>query len=176
MVAKKSRNWLPAGWTSQVKVQTNGRKIRYFTNLKTGKKFFTKNQMMRFIQLDGTGRDTPQPMLVVKRSESPDWLPNGWIMEVKSRQSGSAMGRSYKCYIDPSTGFKFYSKPQVSQYLKSIKPSSHSNEQKKKGFPVQSEKKVCECSHIYIYTHQQSADYFVHVTANKFYDFTDPNT
>lgn len=107
MVAKKSRNWLPAGWTSQVKVQTNGRKIR----------------------------------LVVKRNESPDWLPNGWIMEVKSRQSGSAMGRSYKCYIDPSTGFKFYSKPQVSQYLKSIKPSSHSNEQKKKGFPVQSEKK-----------------------------------
>lgn len=57
-----------------------------------------------------------------------------------------------QCYIDPSTGFKFYSKPQVSQYLKSIKPSSHSNEQKKKGFPVQSEKKVCECSHIYIYT------------------------
>ncbi|GAA0138888.1 hypothetical protein LIER_00546 [Lithospermum erythrorhizon] len=48
-----------------------------------------------------------------RTSEQLPWLPPGWITEVKSKKSGA----TYKIYIDSATGSKFYSKPQVLQYL-----------------------------------------------------------
>ncbi|KAM7531242.1 hypothetical protein LguiB_034652 [Lonicera macranthoides] len=49
-------------------------------------------------------------------SNSPDWLPSGWTVEVKVRN----YGRKDKCYIDPASGCKFYSKPEVSRYLETV--------------------------------------------------------
>ncbi|OVA14110.1 Methyl-CpG DNA binding [Macleaya cordata] len=48
---------------------------------------------------------------------SPDCLPKGWTVEIKSRKSGPRTGDKYKCYVAP-TGLRFYSKRQVSDYLK----------------------------------------------------------
>ncbi|KAI8546356.1 hypothetical protein RHMOL_Rhmol07G0110500 [Rhododendron molle] len=50
--------------------------------------------------------------------KSPGWLPAGWKEQVKVTN-----GRKVKCYVEPLTGSKFYSKPQVSEYLKNKKPS-----------------------------------------------------
>ncbi|KAF9617588.1 hypothetical protein IFM89_037400 [Coptis chinensis] len=46
-------------------------------------------------------------------------LPYGWRVELKIRKTGTRVGQKYKCYISPVTGCKFYSKGEVSRYLKS---------------------------------------------------------
>lgn len=32
----------------------------------------------------------------MKANESPEWLPKGWIVELKTHQSGSKMGKKFK--------------------------------------------------------------------------------
>ncbi|KAJ0966717.1 hypothetical protein J5N97_023634 [Dioscorea zingiberensis] len=44
----------------------------------------------------------------------PEWLPDGWIMELRTTRSGS----KYRCYIDPFTGSKFYSGKDALRHLK----------------------------------------------------------
>ncbi|XP_068469229.1 methyl-CpG-binding domain-containing protein 13-like isoform X4 [Phaseolus vulgaris] len=65
-----------------------------------------------------------------KSNEHPEWLPDGWIVESKTRKSGANMGCGYKCYIDP-TGCKFYSKPEVLRYLETVNSNSHSSKKEK---------------------------------------------
>ncbi|KAL3521518.1 hypothetical protein ACH5RR_019667 [Cinchona calisaya] len=45
-----------------------------------------------------------------------DWLPAGWKVQVRVRNSG----KKDKCYVDPSNEHKFYSKPEVLRYLKNV--------------------------------------------------------
>ncbi|XP_076945440.1 uncharacterized protein LOC143616509 [Bidens hawaiensis] len=52
-----------------------------------------------------------------ERTDKDSWLPEGWTVEVKVRQGGSSTGMRYKCYTDPETGQKFFSKPQVLHHL-----------------------------------------------------------
>ncbi|KAI3691769.1 hypothetical protein L6452_31571 [Arctium lappa] len=52
------------------------------------------------------------------------WLPDGWTIEVKTRASGGHTGMKYKCFTDPISGRKFFSKPQVLNYLASKNGSS----------------------------------------------------
>ncbi|XP_052117333.1 methyl-CpG-binding domain-containing protein 13 [Arachis duranensis] len=59
-------------------------------------------------------------LIVEKTFEHPEWLPDGWNVDFKTRKSGSAMGQGYKCYINPH-GKKFYSKLEVLRYLETIK-------------------------------------------------------
>ncbi|KAG6685096.1 hypothetical protein I3842_12G094700 [Carya illinoinensis] len=143
MVARNSPDWLPSGWTVQFKVQKTGRKIRIYTNLETGQKLFSKDDVIHRIKFNSSqgrkplpknrhikmhSRNNPKP-LAVETNENPEWLPKGWNMEVKARNNG--MGAKYKCYIDPLTGCRFYSKPQVFQYLKSVKCSSQTFKKRK---------------------------------------------
>ncbi|GFY97340.1 hypothetical protein Acr_11g0016460 [Actinidia rufa] len=71
------------------------------------------------------GASNPSEMVAGK---SPDWLPAGWTEHVKVND-----GRKVKCYIDPLTGRKFYSKPQVSEYLRTVKDNSSTPQKKKIG-------------------------------------------
>ncbi|ONI07006.1 hypothetical protein PRUPE_5G094800 [Prunus persica] len=138
MVAKSSPDWLPAGWAVQFRVQKTGRKIEFYTNLETGKNFFSKDDVMRHIKMASTNGGNPQPttlhnqhhsekipsQLVVNTTEYPEWLPKGWKVEVRTRKTGVHVGKEYKCYIDPSTECSFYSKPEVFRYLKTVKRKS----------------------------------------------------
>ncbi|XP_044444831.1 uncharacterized protein [Triticum aestivum] len=45
--------------------------------------------------------------------EAPDWLPDGWIMEVQCGDNGTL----YKYFISPVSGAKFRMKPEVLNYL-----------------------------------------------------------
>ncbi|KAL8196232.1 hypothetical protein R6Q57_025232 [Mikania cordata] len=45
------------------------------------------------------------------------WLPVGWTVEDKYRKGGSSTGMKYKMYTDPISGQKFFSKPQVLNFL-----------------------------------------------------------
>ncbi|XP_077241768.1 uncharacterized protein LOC143882194 [Tasmannia lanceolata] len=63
--------------------------------------------------------------------DSPEWLPSGWIMEIKTYKSGSKVGSNYKCYISP-TGCKFYSKVEVFRYIKNGELDSETPKPKKR--------------------------------------------
>ncbi|KAL6986205.1 hypothetical protein U1Q18_019573 [Sarracenia purpurea var. burkii] len=62
----------------------------------------------------------------MEAEDSADWLPTGWTEHVDVKNN-----RKRKCYIDPLTGRRFYSKPQVSEYLKTVKHNSSPSQRKK---------------------------------------------
>ncbi|PNY04952.1 methyl-CpG binding domain protein [Trifolium pratense] len=66
-----------------------------------------------------------------KDNEHPEWLPDGWNVEFRTRKSGPAKGTGYKCYIDPSNTHKFYSKPEVLRHLETTKDSNCSSKKTK---------------------------------------------
>ncbi|KGN50128.1 methyl-CpG-binding domain-containing protein 13 [Cucumis sativus] len=133
MVAKGSPDWLPSGWTVQYKVQKTGRKIRFYTNLENGKSFYYKDDVIGYIKSTQSQKSQPtsrgvktqsgnSPLqLTVKSNEHPEWLPAGWKVESRTRMSGSNVGAVYKCYIDPVTDSRFYSKPEVFRHLRTVK-------------------------------------------------------
>ncbi|KAI5084016.1 hypothetical protein GOP47_0000185 [Adiantum capillus-veneris] len=49
--------------------------------------------------------------------ESPDWLPQGWLTEMKTRASGTSAGCKYKCYVDPVTKRRFRTRKEVFCFL-----------------------------------------------------------
>lgn len=133
MVAKGSPDWLPSGWTVQYKVQKTGRKIRFYTNLETGKSFYYKDDVIGYIKSTQSQKSQPTSrrikthlgnspvQLTLKTNGRPEWLPAGWKVESRTRMSGSNVGAVYKCYIDPVTDNRFYSKPEVFRYLRTVK-------------------------------------------------------
>ncbi|XP_057477927.1 uncharacterized protein LOC130765512 [Actinidia eriantha] len=143
MVAGNSPEWLPAGWNEQFQVK-DGRKMKYYYKKKTGQKFYSKKDVIRYVERGNPCCGTPQQKIKdnktssenkpmppeIETNETPEWLPHGWIMEMKTSNSSSGTGRKYKCYIDQLTGRKFYSKPQVFEYLKTVKPDSRASQQK----------------------------------------------
>ncbi|KAK4558155.1 hypothetical protein RGQ29_007782 [Quercus rubra] len=145
MVARNSSDWLPSGWTVDLKVQKSGREIRSYKNLENGQKFFSKEDVLNYIKSRRSDRGKPQSTnrrikrhskvssktIVVKTNEHPDWLPNDWNVEVRTRHSGSKIGAKYKCYIDPLAGCRFYSKPEVLRYLKTIKRKTSTSKKRK---------------------------------------------
>ncbi|KAF3451212.1 hypothetical protein FNV43_RR07305 [Rhamnella rubrinervis] len=72
----------------------------------------------------------PLQGLVNGKDTNPEWLPNGWKVELKTRKSGLKMEMSTRfgfinlfdlCYVDPLNRRKFYSKPEVFRYLSTVK-------------------------------------------------------
>ncbi|KAH1235587.1 Methyl-CpG-binding domain-containing protein 13 [Glycine max] len=72
-------------------------------------------------QIDSNTKSNSKQQSVEKANEHPDWLPDGWNVEVRTRKSGVHMGSGYKvCYIEPLKGYKFFSKPEVLRYLETL--------------------------------------------------------
>ncbi|TKY60597.1 Methyl-CpG-binding domain-containing protein 13 [Spatholobus suberectus] len=83
-------------------------------------------------QIDSNTKSNSKQQSVEKVNERPEWLPDGWNMEVRTRKSGVHAGSGYKCYIDPLKGYKFFSKPEVLRYLETIKDNSCTSKKGKK--------------------------------------------
>ncbi|KAJ8536758.1 hypothetical protein K7X08_035159 [Anisodus acutangulus] len=68
-----------------------------------------------------------------KKRGFPNWLPDGWKVEVRARKKG----KKEKWYADPSKGLKFCSKADVLRYLSSVdsncSKTSDTKEMEKKG-------------------------------------------
>ncbi|GAB4856890.1 hypothetical protein Ancab_014808 [Ancistrocladus abbreviatus] len=152
MVAENSIDWPPHGWKIQVQVK-NGRKIKSYINKNLGQKLYSKAAVIQCIKTGIINGKRPQPMNghVMKSSgkrssqkanEFPEWLPDGWIMECKTRKSGLKKGTKDKCYIDLSTGRKFYSMREVSRYLETVQHSACSSGKKKDSISEQASGKV----------------------------------
>ncbi|KAL2517075.1 Uncharacterized protein Adt_13322 [Abeliophyllum distichum] len=142
MVARKAPEWLPPGFTEKLKVK-NGRKIKYYCNVATGKEFYSKKDVIGCAKTEEICHDALQTrrnednkssndkigLTSVTANDSTEWLPNGWVMEERPRKSNSHVGSTYKVYINPAAGRKFYSKQAVVRYLKTMEQSSTTAEQ-----------------------------------------------
>lgn len=144
MVSQKTAEELPPGWKEYVKVK-NGRKIKYFTNLATGEKLYSKKGVFRAQSLEISEGNSPAcnpdnesvackskastSQDDVKANDSPEWLPHGWTVESRARRSRLGSGAIYKIYIEPLTGSKFYSKPQVMRYLQGLEDKNDGGRQ-----------------------------------------------
>ncbi|KAJ7944887.1 Methyl-CpG-binding domain protein [Quillaja saponaria] len=152
---------LPAGWIVQNEVQKSGRKIRVYKNVETGLKVFSKDDVIHHLKVRSTYLEKPQKInkqtnrksksnpkqTVQKTIENPEWLPDGWKMELRTRNSGSKVGTRYKCYIETMTGCTFYSKPEVLQYLKTINQRSCCSKKRRGCTDMHYESKVVAAKH-----------------------------
>ncbi|KAJ7521345.1 hypothetical protein O6H91_19G049000 [Diphasiastrum complanatum] len=55
-----------------------------------------------------------RPARIIK---PPDWLPDGWTAEIRTREMGNTAGTKDKYYVDPTTGRRFRSKNEVMEYV-----------------------------------------------------------
>ncbi|GAB2273959.1 hypothetical protein Dimus_008729 [Dionaea muscipula] len=127
MPAEESTDWLPSDWKTKAEVR-HGRKIKFYVNMKSGLKCYSKPAVLRLLKSESIKTERSQsPSVHSKLSsgekddqdwkQTPELLPGSWSMEWKIRKSGPKMGSKYRCYTEPSTGRKFYSKAEVSRYL-----------------------------------------------------------
>ncbi|OVA05924.1 Methyl-CpG DNA binding [Macleaya cordata] len=58
----------------------------------------------------------------IEAPDQPEWLPPGWEMERKTRETGGTAGMIDTIYYDPIKGHKFRSKSEVLHYLKTGTP------------------------------------------------------
>ncbi|KAH9777792.1 hypothetical protein KPL71_007136 [Citrus sinensis] len=126
-MAVKSEERLPTDWTAKFKVEKNGRK--------------TKPVAEENSHDNGHGKrhsENSSTKPVVDENNRPDWLPDGWVVDLKTRKSGSAVGRQYKVYIEPITGCKFFSMPEVLRHLESVK--NRNSECERKTTPTETSK------------------------------------
>ncbi|XP_050227297.1 methyl-CpG-binding domain-containing protein 13-like isoform X2 [Mercurialis annua] len=130
VAAGDSPEALPEGWSVQFSALRSGRKVKCYMNSGTGQKFFSKDDLLRHIKAAKALLDCPQPTnspiqstsennhmnLINHTNENPEWLPHGWITKSKT----NSVGRKYKFYIEPLTGRKFNSKPEVFRHIETV--------------------------------------------------------
>ncbi|XP_074317746.1 uncharacterized protein LOC141653793 isoform X1 [Silene latifolia] len=140
MVSKKDQpqpEWLPAGWKLHVKLK-NHRKYKWYVHPDTHQKFYSKPAVLRYLKhgtVDNNNNNNnnnsqDQQMEPVVANE----LPGGWTVQLRTRNKGRRKGTPYKCYIDPSSGSKFFSMPEVFRYLQSTQNNTGSSGQNERRF------------------------------------------
>ncbi|KAL4188846.1 hypothetical protein AMTRI_Chr08g204080 [Amborella trichopoda] len=72
---------------------------------------------------------------------SPDWLPAGWITEIKVRANGLTAGTKDKYFYDPVSKRKFRSKKEVFSFLETGKLGRYKPKPKSDGAEAQSSEK-----------------------------------
>ncbi|KAJ6817863.1 methyl-CpG-binding domain-containing protein 13 [Iris pallida] len=133
-------DWLPDGWIMEVGVTQAGDTFEYYLSPVSEQKFCTKKEVLSFLiatnddgyasEITSCSGDNGQ--IVIEQVEnSHEWLPPGWLLEIRVLMSGGNAGQKYKCYYDPFTGYRFYSKADVFHFLKSGKFSSPVSKQKR---------------------------------------------
>ncbi|KNA13453.1 hypothetical protein SOVF_116740, partial [Spinacia oleracea] len=140
MVSESNQpDWPPPGWEVKTK-RKDGRKIKFYINSTTRQKFYSKPEVLRYLRDECVGDEKIQPTAELAKKSSGeiethhveendfDWLPTGWVLERRIRKSGVRAGTEYKCYIDPSTDTKCFSKPEVLRYLAGSSGQNHRGE------------------------------------------------
>jgi hypothetical protein len=64
-------------------------------------------------------------------TERPDWLPDGWRLDVRVRTSGATAGTTDRYYIEPTHGHRFRSKKEALYYLQTGEKMKQTGEKTK---------------------------------------------
>ncbi|KAJ6811413.1 methyl-CpG-binding domain-containing protein 13 [Iris pallida] len=149
--AAERPDWLPEDWKMEVKWRKDGERAdRYYICPKSGKVLRSKPEVFRYLNPDSYPSSYPNRYLSSGKVENSlvpyfggytlgpsggskhlfaaledyplEWLPTGWLLEFGTWRNGVSEANNYKCYFDPLTGSRFYSKEAVLQYLEAHKP------------------------------------------------------
>ncbi|KAH7537997.1 hypothetical protein FEM48_Zijuj03G0152600 [Ziziphus jujuba var. spinosa] len=116
----ETEDWLPPGWTVEVKIRNNGRKDKYYHAPLDGPKFNSKAEVSRYLSskqiIDGKGTFKRFKRNVVVEKVIPKGLPPGWIKEIRMTKKAGKIRRD-PYYIDPINGKIFRSMKDVYRYL-----------------------------------------------------------
>ncbi|KAK6263081.1 hypothetical protein QUC31_008897 [Theobroma cacao] len=143
--ANERPEWLPKNWFMELKTRKSGVRIgkhyKIYIDPSTGSRFYSKLQVFRFLNHVEQKSSKPKQKkrvshstseIVVKAHEHPEWLPKNWFTELKTYKSGAKFGKSYKIYVDPSTGLRFHSRPEVFRFLDKGEQKSTKSKPKKR--------------------------------------------
>ncbi|ESQ29050.1 hypothetical protein EUTSA_v10023394mg [Eutrema salsugineum] len=137
LTADQTPDWLPVGWIAHSTVLKRGRQTRTYTHLRTGKKLYTKDQVLEYIIMDKI-REKRQSGIERKKAnlkalqdqeiarERPSWPPDNWKADLRT---GSYVGNPYTIHENMSTSFKPHSKEEVPHYQKNTMESEASSEE-----------------------------------------------
>ncbi|KAK9293326.1 hypothetical protein L1049_021318 [Liquidambar formosana] len=128
MSEQKSEEWLPPGWTVELKVRKNGKKDKCYIAPSRGLKFNSKAEVSRYlkdVQINHTKskqkkkgshkRKRSASKCIVEKVEA-EGLPPGWIKEIRVKKKARTIRRD-PYYIDPVSGYVFRSMKDVLRYL-----------------------------------------------------------
>ncbi|KAL1214540.1 hypothetical protein V5N11_015934 [Cardamine amara subsp. amara] len=110
ITADSTPDWLPVGWIVHSTVLKRGRQTKTYTQLGTGKKFFTKDHVLEYIKMEKILEERES---VIERKkakvkafkdretvrERPSLLPSDWKAEMRI---GSVGGNQYNMYVNTS--------------------------------------------------------------------------
>ncbi|XP_061346944.1 methyl-CpG-binding domain-containing protein 13-like [Gastrolobium bilobum] len=114
-----SDDWLPPGWTVEVRVRKNGKRDKYYISPSSGLKFNSKVEVFRhldYVQNKASIQRISHNVVVEKGIA--EGLPPGWMKKTRITTKGDTIRRD-PYYIDPVSGYAFRSIKGVEHYLKS---------------------------------------------------------
>ncbi|GAV68931.1 MBD domain-containing protein [Cephalotus follicularis] len=138
MAERNSPDGLPVGWSEQFKVLKSGRQIKSYVDPLTGRRFYSKPEVFRYLKSVKRKKCAKKTILnrqsarkVVVEKSTEDDLPPGWIKELRIKKIANRIRRD-PYYTDPSSGYVFRSKKDVLLYLETGEISRHAFKPKKK--------------------------------------------
>ncbi|XP_042439191.1 uncharacterized protein LOC122024600 [Zingiber officinale] len=133
---------LPNGWVTEIRYSKIGRSCyKVHIDPKSGYEFRSLMDVHRYILTEDTHQCVVKPnkrnssetktngrelhSQNVTKKGTPDWLPSGWVVDIRTQTGGKCHGMKKKSYYNPSAGLRFYSKVKLFQHLNAPKvPSS----------------------------------------------------
>ncbi|KAM1054606.1 hypothetical protein ACFX2I_001939 [Malus domestica] len=130
MADQNSEEWLPAGWTVEVKVRKNGRRDKYYYESSSGHRFSSRAEVSRYLSTSKTSCEDKQKIEETLKRPSDDVvvektvaerLPPGWIKEIRVTKKARKIRRDTH-YIAPVSEKVFHSLRDVHRYLENEEP------------------------------------------------------
>ncbi|KAK7380289.1 hypothetical protein VNO78_32797 [Psophocarpus tetragonolobus] len=114
-----SDDWLPPGWTVEVRVRKNGKRDKYYFHPSNELKFNSKVEVFRYLDnaQNKVSIQKISPNVIVEKAIA-EGLPPGWVKKTRIATKGDTVRRD-TFYIDPVNGYAFCSIKDVDCYLKS---------------------------------------------------------
>nr|KYP36842.1 hypothetical protein KK1_042006 [Cajanus cajan] len=119
MEEPNSDDWLPPGWTVEVRVRKNGKRDKYYFSPSNGLKFNSKVEVFRYLD-NAQNKVSIQKISsnVVVEKAIAEGLPPGWVKKTRITTKGDTVRRD-PYYIDPLSGYTFRSIKDVDRHLQS---------------------------------------------------------
>lgn len=77
MTDQKSEDWLPTGWTVEVKVRNNGKRDKYYYDTASGHKFNSKAEVSRYLNTSQISDEVKQKVEETLKRSANDQLGCG---------------------------------------------------------------------------------------------------
>ncbi|KAM2384507.1 hypothetical protein ACFXTH_041933 [Malus domestica] len=130
MEEQNSEDWLPTGWTVEVKFRKNGKRDKYYYESSSGHRFSSRAEVSRYLSTSSHEDEQkiketlkrPSDDVVVEKTVA-EGLPPGWTKEIRITKKARKTRRDTH-YIAPASEKVFCSIRDVHRYLENEQPGT----------------------------------------------------